>query len=159
MPSGDWDEGAEGGKRGLKRTPVLQSVWEGHRTAVTERGIGCPAETGELLSVIFMPDAAGRLPFNLGGWKCLFKIKRLHGEDLFVVYQLFAFPLGNRCTVAPGCAPGNVSQAGSRGSAGSASGRLLAAGAGIESGTAVILSASLQRNTQVRGSICLARRK
>lgn len=73
-------------------------------------------------------------------------------------------PLGSCCAVAPVCAPsserkGGRREGGSLGSAGSASGRFLAAGAAAGSGTAVTVSASLQASAHIRGNICVARRK
>lgn len=113
-------------------------------------------------SGVSIPGTGERLPFDLSGWKYMFKIMTPHREDLFIVF-LLSFPLGNRCAVAPVCAPSSERKGGrkggSLGSAGSASGRFLAAGAGAGSGTAVTVSASLQASALIRGNICLARRK
>lgn len=118
----------------------------------------CSAGTQGPLPGGFVPGAPGHPPFARGGWKSPLLVSRPHREGLFLA-SLPAFPLGKRCAVAPGCAAGSGRKGGSLGSDRSASGRFLAAGLGIGSGTAVILSASLQTRTHIRGNICVAGRK
>lgn len=65
-------------------------------------------------SGVSIPGTGGRLLFNLSGCKYMFKIMTPHREDLFLVF-LPSFPLGNRCAVAPVCAPSSERKGGRKG--------------------------------------------